>query len=318
LLDALDGIDRPAKGPITVALTTLGLDDLDEGAVRPGRLAPRLILEKPTADERRLLLSRLVDGLPIKGELDLESVVDRTGGWSGAELAGAIQDACSRSLLDRTDALRQDHLLEVVAERYNILDEIEDTDWDALERIALHEAGHVLYAWLTYPGGLASVKLYGHHGQTMLRDSAMHQVPDAQGLRRHAELSLAGAAAELVCRGKEWVTEGGHRDKEEATEYLLRLLAIRKPYAVGPLEAGNMSDHGSERLRAGWHAELEAMATEAQDAAVRWLAPHQDALLSLARLILDAPEHSLSGDALEAAIERVLPGAVSTLYGDVG
>jgi hypothetical protein len=60
------------------------------------------------------------------------------------------------------------------------------------------------------------------------------------------------------------------------------------------------------------------MATEAQDAAVRWLAPHQDALLSLARLILDAPEHSLSGDALEAAIERVLPGAVSTLYGDVG
>jgi len=308
-LDALDGIDRPANGPITVALTTLGLEELDEAAVRPGRLAPRLLLERPTADERRQLLTRLTAGLPVAGDLDLATVVDRTGGWSGAELDGAVQDACSRSLLDHTDALRQDLLLEVVAERYNIIDEVEEMDWDALERIALHEAGHVLYAWLTIPGGLASVKLYGHHGETRLRDSVAKNVLDVQGLRRHAELALAGAAAERVCGGTAWVTEGGHHDKEHATELLLRLLAVGKPYAVGPLEAGTLSDHGSERMRAGWHAELEALAAEAQESVVGWLSPHREALVAFSRILLEAPEHSLSGEALEAAIQQVVSRA---------
>jgi len=314
-LDALDGIGRPANGPITVALTTLGLEELDEAAVRPGRLAPRLLLEKPTAEERRLLLDRLIDGLLIVGELDLETVVDRTGDWSGAELAGAVQDACSRSLLDHTDALRQDLLLQVVAERYNIIDEAEEIDWHALERIALHEAGHVIYAWLTIPGGLASVKLYGHHGETRLHDSVARDVLDAQGLRRHAELSLAGSAAELVCRGPALMTEGGHRDKERATDYLLRLLALRKPYDTGTLEAGNLSDHGSERMRAGWHAELEALAAEAQESVVRWLSPHGEALVAFSRILLEAPEHSLSGDALQEAIRQVMPRPVASEHG---
>ena len=303
LLAALDGIGRPAHGPITVALTTSALDDLDEAAIRPGRLAPRLVLDKPTADERRVLLERLIEGLPQQGEIDLAAIVDRTGDWSGAELTGAIQEACTRSLLDHSDALRHDLLEQVVAERHVITDEsIDETDHDARERIAIHEAGHVLYGYLNWPGGLASVQIHGRHGRTQLAESVVRQAADVQSLRRHAEMALAGVAAEQVCYGTSLVTEGSHHDKAEATDLLSRLLAIGRPYAIEALEAGTLSDRGSERIRAAWHAELETLAHQAQASAVHWLAPHGAVLREFARLLLDAPEQSLSGDELDAAI----------------
>ena len=308
VLAALDGIDRPERGPITVAITTAGLDELDPAAVRPGRLAPRLILEPPTAEDRLVLLERLVDGVPTKGVLDLATIVDRTGGWTGAELAVAAESAASRSLLDHTDALTQGLLLEVIAERYDVRDEPAEVDDLTLDRIAVHEAGHALYAWLTWPGALASVHLTEHHGRTELREELVRRPVDADSLRRLAELAVAGSAAEQVCYSPGFVTEGGRRDKEEATGLLVRLLAIQKPYATGPLEQGSMSDHGSERMRAGWHAEVEALASEVQAAALRWLAPHREALRNLASLLLAAPEHTLSGEALEEAIERAMAG----------
>lgn len=315
LLAALDGIGRPSHGPITVALTTSALDDLDEAAIRPGRLAPRLVLDKPTGDERRVLLERLVDGLPRQGELDLAAIVDRTGDWSGAELAGAVQEACTRSLLDHSDALRHDLLTEVVAERHVITDDTEDeTDHDARERIAIHEAGHVLYGFLNWPGGLASVQIHGRHGQTQLAESVVRQAADAQSLRRHAEMALAGVAAEQVCYGINLTTEGSHHDKEEATGLLIRLLAVQRPYSIEPLEAGTLGDRGSERIRAGWHAELEALAHQAQASSVRWLAPHARVLRDFARLLLDAPEQSLSGDDLDAAIRQAWRRKDDDLY----
>jgi ATP-dependent Zn protease len=315
-LAALDGIQRPQRGPITVALTTDRLEQLDEAAIRPGRLAPRLLLEPPTAEERLVLLRRLADGLPVQGSLDLEQVVERTQGWTGAELAGAIEEACSRSLRDHSDALRQDLLLQVVAERYVIVDEGDEDTRADLERVALHEAGHALYAWLRWPGGLASVRIGPRDGSTELLPSVLSRFPDAQQLRHLAELALAGPAAELIAYGEHRVSNGGHRDKAHATELLIGVLEIEKPYAVDVLERGSDSDRGSERMRAGWHAELEARAMDAQASVIRLLAPHAKALRPLAEQLLEAPEGALSGEALEAAIDRALPGSLAALDGE--
>ena len=76
-----------------------------------------------------------------------------------------------------------------------------------------------------------------------------------------------------------------------------------------------MSDRGSERMRAGWHAEVEAMATETQANVLRWLAPHPDRLSRLAELILEAPDLSLSGEELEQAIDKAWPGALDSAKG---
>ena len=313
LLEALDGIDRPAHSPVTVALTTSPIHNLDEAALRPGRLAPRLVLESPSREERKTLLQRLIERRPMSGTIDIEAVVDRTGGWTGAALAGAIDEAMSRSLPDHTDALRQDLLLEVVAERYIVDDEWDDEEDDhTREVIARHEAGHALYAWLAMPGQVASVTIGRRHGETRLHDGLERGAATVESLRRHAELALAGTAGELIASGPHWLSEGGHHDRMEATSLLLQVVAITKPYAIEAFEAGQMSDRGSERIRAAWHAEVEALAAEAHANAVRVLAPYDVELRILARTLLDAPEQSLSGDDLETAIQLALREARET------
>ena len=60
---ALDGIDRPQRGPVTLALTTAGFHELSPTATRPGRLAPRLDLSLPTFEEHLEILERAVNGI---------------------------------------------------------------------------------------------------------------------------------------------------------------------------------------------------------------------------------------------------------------
>jgi ATP-dependent Zn protease len=316
LLAALDGIERPDLGPITVALTTSDLNSLDEAATRPGRLAPRLVLEAPTAEEREMMLVRAITGLPGGDELNIATLVERTAGWTGAELVGAVEEACSRSLVDHSDSIREDLLLDVIAERYVVRDEHEQDDRSSL-RVAIHEAGHVLYAYLNFPGGVRSVQLRSNAGHTSLDERIEQRIESGTGLYKLAELQLAGDAAESIYFGFAGRSLGSMRDKAQATSLFWQVLQTRKPYSAEVVEAGEgMGDRGSERMRASWHAELEALAHEANGNVLRWLTPHSAGLQHLARRILDAPDQTLSGEALEAAIEESMPGAVSDLYGE--
>jgi SpoVK/Ycf46/Vps4 family AAA+-type ATPase len=314
LLAALDGISRPHAGPITVAVTTVPIEQLDDAAIRPGRLAPRLVLEPPSPDERRQLLERAIAGIPVRGELDMDRLVDRTADWTGAELASAVEEACSRSLVDHSDALRQDLLLEIIAERYVIVDPHEG-DYDISERIAVHEAGHALYAYLVFPGGVQSVSLRRHHGTTTLNESLLHEMVDGSRIRRLAEVALAGQAAEVLAYGNAGRAAGNGSDKYKATELLFEFLRTQHPYDPAALESGESSDRGSERMRSGWHAEVEAIAAESYAEVLRFLTPHRRAFRRFAELLDDAPDQTLSGDDLEAAIEAVIPG-VTDLYGE--
>ncbi len=205
-LAALDGVSRPEQGPITLGLTTASVSELDEAAIRPGRLAPHLILSRPDAADRAALLERAVAGLPTVGSIDLQQLVDRTSGWSGAELAIAVEEACARSLVDHSDALRIDLLLEVIGERYTVRDQQPPTP-DELESWALHEAGHALYAELTWPGQVVDVTIGERGGSTAISDVIGRDDQTAGRVRRAGRHELrrnhrrtAGALARQACR----------------------------------------------------------------------------------------------------------------------
>lgn len=303
LLAALDGVTRPRHGPITIALTTA--TELDEAATRPGRLAPRLVLSEPSASERRLLLERATRGLPTVGPLDLDLLVERTAGWSGAELVTAVEEACTRSLLDHTDALRQDLLLEVVGERYLVVD-ARVVSPQLHQSVAIHEAGHAVFGELTWPGQVTVMHLDGANGQTRLNEALAERPHDARELRLMAQMALAGAAAEQLVNGREAMNPGSARDRTTATGHLQGALELGRPYDITALEVGMSSDHGSERMRAALHAEIEAAAHAAQADALAVLAPHVAAICRLAEELRGAPDATLSGDELQAALARAL------------
>lgn len=303
-LAALDGVLRPQRGPITLALTTASEWELSAAAIRPGRLAPRLALEAPTAAERLVLLERAVAGVPTAGRIDLFPLVERTAGWSGAELTVAIEEACSRSLLDGTDALRQDLLLEVVAERFVVEDE--RPQHQITRASALHEAGHAIYGELTWPGQVAVVELTYDGGHTRLSEQIETGCHDAQQLRRLAAMSLAGMSAEELLLGPEARSTGGGHDRSQTSSFLLQRAAVMRPYDVDVLEAGSDSDRGSERMRAGLHATLEAEAAGLYAEVLATLLPRRHALERFAASLLAADRYVLSGPELATALAKAL------------
>lgn len=302
---ALDGLDRPSRAPITIALVTA--TDLSPIATRPGRLSPRLELSLPTGDERRILLERAITGLPIVGKIDVDRVVERTMGWSGAQITVAVAEAMSRSLPSKTDALTNANLLAIVTEDWVLTDPQPRRQY-SVERAAKHEASHCLWAELRWPGRVASVTLDGSAsaGRTRLDDGQFDRLLDRAAFRDLAALALAGLAGELIWFGVDHISDGPSKDRAQATSWLTRWRETTLPYDPDVLEHGMESDRGSERMRAAIHAEIEQESAKLLAEVVAVLAPHRSAIDALGWSIREADDMTLSGDALSAAIQRAL------------
>ena len=311
-LQALDGVQTPAQGgPVTLALTTESAESLNEAATRPGRLAPRLQLGPPTSSERLLLLEGAIRGLPVAGVLDLGLLVERTAGWTGAELAGAAPEAMSRSLLDRDTrrgrrpALHQSLLLELIGERY-VSRDVQERPIAVTLAVASHEVGHWLACQLLFPGRVAVVRLTHDGGQTQLSDDIEYRTHDLDELRSFVRVALAGAAAEELLLGRNRRTLGSEHDKERVTRDLLAMTAIERPWAIEPFEAGAMSDRGSERMRGALQVDVERRAHEAHAEVLGWLSPYRGALLAMRDALLAAPEMTLTGEEARAACQAAI------------
>ncbi|MHB8398044.1 MAG: AAA family ATPase [Candidatus Limnocylindrales bacterium] len=307
LLAALDGVDRPEAGPVTVALTAAAAGRLSAAATRPGRLAPRLALDPPSAAERAILLAREVAGLPGAAGLDLATIAERTAGWTGAEMDGLVEEAMTRSLLEGTPGLATETMLAVVAERFVVRDPIEEDRRDDL-LASRHEAGHALWAHLVWgAGAVGVVDIHDRGGTTSLVEPIMARRRDRAELRRLAAMSLAGAAAEELCFGRAGKAKGSAADLAHATELLESAREMDLPFEQDVLEDRQLS-RGSEAMR---RARYEAVRREAEltwDEVLERLRPHVGAIERLAEAFLAADGMTLLGDPLTAAIEAALGG----------
>ena len=304
---ALDGIERPATAPVTLALTTAGSFELSPLATRPGRLSPRLDLGLPSRADRMVILARAIEGLPVQGPLDLDLVIERTDGWSGAEIAVVVEEAMSRSLLDRTDALTSANMLAVVAERYVIVDP-SPTQSAHRQTVARHESSHVIWAFLRWgAGAVSSVTIRGDaHGVTSLDETTSAQLITAADYEDLAGMALAGMAGEIVVGGWGAVTQGAAIDRAGATQLLTDAWNAGRPIDASVFEQGARSDRGSERMRAGTHVVVEEAASRLLIRVIADLAGHAAAIASLADAILAADDATLSGDDLAAAVARAM------------
>ena len=256
-------------------------------------------LRRPEADLERLRI-RLGSGILLAGAAGVGKTL------SGAEIAVAVEEAMSRSLLTRTDALTAENLLAIVGERYVIADP-SPRRLVHEERTARHEAAHALYAHRRWPGAVAMVSLRGEQpGTTSLDEERLETIDTAAGFRDLAGMALAGLAAEMLLYGAEGVSSGSSADQAKATGWLLRSREVAMPYDRDVLERGQESDRGSERMRAALHAAVEDDAARLLAEVVAELAPHRSAIESLAEAVLAADDQTLSGVDLTAAIEAAL------------
>ncbi len=147
LLVEMDGFESN-EGVILIAATNRP-DILDPALLRPGRFDRQVVVNRPDVRGRVGILKVHTRNIPISEDVDLSILARGTPGFSGADLENLVNEAALIAARDDGDAVAMSHMEQAkdkvlmgMEHRSMVLSE-EDK-----KRIAYHEAGHALVAWL--------------------------------------------------------------------------------------------------------------------------------------------------------------------------
>nr|WP_314256799.1 AAA family ATPase [uncultured Devosia sp.] len=207
LLTLLDGSTGRAPGLVVLAATNLP-ESIDPALLRPGRLSRTIHLPRPDAPGIAHILRTHLRG-DLEGA-DIRRAVDLASGSTAAELMDAVRTA---RRLARADGVALNvGLLE------RALTDFEEHDDDLLHRIAVHEAGHALAAFLLPHAPIVRSLSIVPRGKSNGRVDLL----EAPGARTRASIQtsimihLAGRAAEQIVFGDD-PSDGATSDLRTAT-----------------------------------------------------------------------------------------------------
>ena len=106
LLTQLDGLESKTAGKVCVIMTAMNVASLPPALVRSGRIELWLETRLPDATARREIIQQQILALPDEFTMiDMDDVIDRTEGMTGADLKALVEDAKVRYAYDRVRGL---------------------------------------------------------------------------------------------------------------------------------------------------------------------------------------------------------------------
>ena len=102
LLTSMDGLEDLAR--VTVIAATNRPDIVDPAMMRPGRFDRLVLVPIPDIEARRSILSIHSRDMPLAEDVDLESVVQRTDGFVGADIEALCREAGMNALREDAEA----------------------------------------------------------------------------------------------------------------------------------------------------------------------------------------------------------------------
>lgn len=244
ILSEMDGF-APHESVIVIAATNRP-DVLDPALTRPGRFDRHITLNLPPLNIREKILAIHTKKVPLKKNVDLNSIAGQTVGLSGADLQNMVNEAAllagrkkkTRVGQEEFDEARDKIMLGL--EREDILDD-EDR-----EIIAYHESGHALITKIL-PGvdPLRKVTIIPR-GMSL---GATEQAPekDRYNVKKNYLLNkililLGGRASEKLIFNE--MTTGAANDLQEATKTARRIITqFGMNENIGPATFIQNEDH---------------------------------------------------------------------------
>lgn len=102
LLTELDGVEP--LGNVTVVGATNRPDRIDPALLRPGRLDRIIYVPLPDKDTRREIFTIQLRKTPVAEDVSVEELIEKTEGYSGAELVAVCHEAALKSLEEDIEA----------------------------------------------------------------------------------------------------------------------------------------------------------------------------------------------------------------------
>jgi len=308
--DILVNLDNAVSGQregVVVIGATNNIAAVDLALIRPGRLERGIEVERPNADGVRNILRHHL-GTDLK-DADLFEIAGLLEHTTGAEIMQAVR--CARRLARH-------------ANRELVLDDLRaaalpplEISSEALWRICVHEAGHVVASFAIPHGTVIRcvIGIKGGLGARTIVDYRSDDLPTVEALEAQVSISLSGRVAERVILGSVSVAAG---DEDSDLANATRLIATLHACAglgdtIAYLSAGTDA-LASVRWDAGLRRSVERHLHKLQRRTFSLIKRHRAAVVIIAEA-LRVRKH-LSGEelrklfksaTLEPAFQRRIP-----------
>jgi cell division protease FtsH len=301
LLSEMDGFEV-AEGIVVIAATNRP-DVLDPALLRPGRFDRQIVVPLPDLEERLPILQVHSKAKHLDPSVDLALVARGTPGMSGADLANLVNEAALHAVRRHSVTIAMEDF-ESARDRV-MMGQERDTkvlNDEERERVAYHEAGHALLAYVLdktdplhkitiIPRGMAL-------GVTMTLPEEDRHIMARQHLEDSLCMRMGGRVAELLVYGD--LSTGAADDLQRNTDLARRMVrewGMSKE--IGPMAWGqnnqvflgedlmhtrDYSDHTSKMI----DDEVERILREQESRAIEVLTLHRRGLDALTAALLES------------------------------
>ncbi len=321
MLSEMDGFD-PSEGVVLFAATNRP-DVLDPALLRPGRFDRQIVVPLPDLDERLPILEVHAKGKPLDATTDLTMVARGTPGFSGADLANLVNEAALHAVRRHAGTIGMEDF-ESARDRVMMGQQRDSMvlQDDERERIAFHESGHALLAYVLpktdplhkitiIPRGMAL-------GVTMTLPEEDRHIMSRAHLEDSLCMRMGGRVAELLVYGD--LSTGAADDLQRNTDLARRMVrewGMSKE--IGPMAWGSnnqvflgedlmhtrdYSDNTSQVI----DDEIERILREQESRAIEVLTLHRAGLEALTRALLD--RETIDGEEAARLIDEAFGEAV--------
>ncbi len=323
LLAEIDGFKTDTSAPVILMAATNRPEVLDPALLRAGRFDRQIAIGNPDLIGRAQILKIHSRNIKLAPDFDIDRAARVTAGFSGADLANAMNEAALLAARRQAAAVTFDdfevaieHVVAGSEKKSRVMNEQERTT------VAYHESGHALVAELVpHAEPVSKITIVPHSrgalGYTMQMPTEDRYLLTREELLDRIAVMLGGRAAEIV--QFHTISTGASDDISRATDLARRMIAefgmseklgsVR--YAGQELQYLGRPVEGdspiSPETREIIDRELQRVVTEQYQRAQDLLTKHHAALETVAKQLLQ--HETVDGSVVRGALAKVATAA---------
>jgi len=226
LLVEMDGFDS-RTGVIILAATNRP-EILDPALLRPGRFDRQVLVDKPDLEGRFQILKIHTKGMKLGPDVDLHKIAQGAAGLAGADLANIANEAALMAVRQKRDTIAQVDFEEAIEKSVAGLERKSRVmNPEERKRVAYHETGHALTAFMTKgaePVSKISIvpRGMGALGYTLQYPTEDRFLLSQNELLGNIDTMLGGRAAEEVIFHE--ISTGASNDISRASDLARRMI----------------------------------------------------------------------------------------------
>lgn len=226
LLVEMDGFN--SRSGVIILAATNRAEILDPALLRPGRFDRQVLVDKPDLEGRLAILKIHSKNLKLDPSVDLRRIAQASAGLAGADLANICNEAALMAVRASRKSVTQADFEEAIEKsiaglerKSRVMNEKER------QRVAYHETGHALTAYLTKgasPVSKISIvpRGFGALGYTLQYPTEDRFLLSQDELLGDIDVLLGGRAAEEVTFGS--ISTGASNDISRASDQVRRMI----------------------------------------------------------------------------------------------